>query len=164
MVDENEVVEEVHVFEEAFESLGKRIVSVLVKSSFETLEELHEATDKDLVAIVGIGKKTIAPMRGLLAARGFEKSAELEETDAEEKIRASLTVPHGSTVDVVEGQQPRDDGKIRIKINLFDPSYRWPDNQKLSLRIGDVIEGNEDKSLDLDKKYVAKLVKRGDAA
>jgi hypothetical protein len=32
------------------------------------------------------------------------------------------------------------------------------------LRIGDVIQGNEDKSLDLKEKYVAELVARGDAA
>jgi len=163
MSEENEV--EVHVFEEAFKSLGVRIVKVLMKSSFETLEELHEATDEDLVAIVGIGQRTVPQIRGLLAAGGLEKPAELEETDAEAKIRASLTVPHGSTVNAFEGPGPaEDDGKVRIKLNLVDPSYRRPDNQKLSLRIGDVIQGNEDEALDLDKKYVAKLVNRGDAA
>jgi len=165
MTEEKEVVEEVHVFEEAFESLGTRTVSALIESSFENLEELQEATDKDLMAIKGIGKRTVAPMRGLLAELGFEKAEELEETNAEAKLRASLTVPHGSTVEAFEGPAPaEDDGKIRVKLNLFDPGYRRPDNQKLSLRIGDIIEGNEDKSLDLDKKYVAKLVARGDAA
>jgi hypothetical protein len=162
-----EITEEVHEFEETFKSLGKRIVSVLMKSSFETLEELHEATDQDLLAIVGIGKKTIAPMRGLLAARGYEKPAELDEIDAAAKLKASVAIPDVEhVIEPGRGKKlPRRKGQVAMLINLYDPGFRRKNNdQKLSVRIGDVIWGNKEKEWDLPREKVDELIAKGEAA
>ena len=160
-----EVKEEVHVFEEVFDTLGARTVKALRGSSFETLEELHEATDKDLLAIVGIGKNTVPQMRGLLATRGFEKDAELEDVDAQAKLKASVGVPDKEQVVNSGIKMPRRSGQIVMLINLFDPGFRRENTgQKLSVVIGDVVWGNKDKQWDLPRKYVDKLIAKGDAA
>lgn len=159
--------EEIHMFEEAFESLGKRPVAALKESSFETLKELHEATDEELVAIVGIGKRTVPQIRGLLAAKGFEKAVELEEINAAAKINASVAVPDVEQV-IEPGRGiklPRRKGQVVMLINLYDPGFRRKNNdQKLSVRIGDVIWGNKDKEWDLPRVKVDDLISKGEAA
>lgn len=158
---------EVHVFEETFGDLGTRTVAALKESSFENLEELHEATDEDLQAIKGIGKRTIPQMRGLLAARGFEKDVELEEANAAAKLHASVPVPDVKHV-VEPGsgiKLPRRKGQIVMLINLYDPGFRRKNNnQKLSVRVGDVIWGNKDKEWDLPRAKVDELIAKGEAA
>ena len=164
-MSEDKVIEEVHEFEEVFGSMGARTVSVLMKSSFETLEELHEATDKDLLAIVGIGKKTIAPMRGLLADKGFEKPTELENVDAQAKLKAAVGVPDKEQVVDSGIKMPRRSGQIVMLINLFDPGFRRENTgQQLSVVRGDVVWGNKDKQWDLPRKYVDMLIAKKDAA
>lgn len=162
---EEKVIGEVHEFEVAFKTLGARTVSVLMKSSFETLEELHEATDEDLLAIVGIGKKALPQMRGLLAERGFEKAVELEETNADAKLKAAVGVPDKEQVVDSGIKMPRRSGQIVMLINLFDPGFRRVNTgQKLSVVVGDVVWGNKDKKWDLPRKYVDMLIAKKDAA
>lgn len=67
-----------------FEPVGQRIVDALFKSSFKTLEALHNATDEDLKAIKGIGARSINPIRGLLASQGFEEKNALPQVEATE--------------------------------------------------------------------------------
>ena len=72
----------VHIFDEVFEDLPTRVRNSLKKSDYDSLEELHELSDKELINISGVTKSSVGPIRGLLAAQGFEKEFEYEEIDA----------------------------------------------------------------------------------
>jgi len=162
-----------HIFEEAFEALPKRTIKSLLKSGYDTLEELHELSDKELIEINGVGKKSVNTIRGLLAAQGFEikfdadPEAEATALAAAHKLTASRGVPEkeGVREPGTGARNPRRSGQVVMKINLVDDGYRRKNNgQKLSVVIGDVVWGNKDKEWDLDRDYVDALIAKGDAA
>ena len=162
------MTEEKHVFEQAFEEgLGTKVVESLMDSDYETLEELHDLNDKELNAIKGVGKNSIAPIRGLLAASGFVKDQEFDTADAQAKLAAAKAAPEVEKVSQPgkRGKLPRRSGQVVMLINLFDPGYRRKNNdQKLSVVRGDVIWGNKDKAWDLTREKVDELIEKGDAA
>lgn len=157
---------EVHIFDEVFGDLSSRVLKSLKDSDYDSLEELHELSDKELTKIKGVGKNSINSIRGLLAARGFEKEAEYENADAEALLNASVAVPDEEHVREKDGSfMPRRSGQIAMKVNLYDPGFRRKNTgQKLSVKIGDVVWGNKDKRWDLPRSYVDNLVARGEAA
>ncbi len=158
---------ESHIFEDVFEPLGKRILNSLLSSDYDSLEELHELSDKDLTKITGISKNAVSSIRGLLAARGFEPVFELEKTNAVAALGASQAVPDKKHVrEPGSGNfMPRRSGQVVMLINLYDPGFRRKNNdQKLSVVVGDVIWGNKDKQWDLPQEKVDELVTKGDAA
>lgn len=158
---------EVHIFEETFNPLGKRIWNSLISSDYDSLEELHDLSDKELIKIKGITKNSVNEIRGLLAARGFDKPPELETVDVKGKLNAVVNAPDKEHVSEPGSgvKLPRRSGQVAMKINLYDPGFRRKNNgQKLSLVIGDVIWGNKNKEWDLPKFKVDELITKGDAA
>ncbi len=161
---------EKHIFEEAFKPLPKRIVTSLLKSDYDSLEELHELSDKDLIEISGITKNSLSDIRALLAANGFIKEVEFDDAAAlvaAHKLTASRGV--SDKEQVVEPETGirllRRSGQVAMKCNLYDPGFRRENNgQKLSVKIGDVVLGNKNKEWDLPRKYVDNLIARGEAA
>ena len=159
--------EATHIFDVAFEPLAKRIINSLKDSDYDTLEELAELTDKELIKIKGVTKNSVNEIRGLLAAKGFESPVELAGVDADALLKASVPVKDKEhVVEPGSGMKlPRRSGQVVMKINLYDPGFRRENTGlKLSVKIGDVIWGNKDKEWDLPKKKVEELIAKGDAA
>lgn len=158
-----------HIFDEVFEGLSAKVLASLKDSDYDSLEELHELSDKDLKKIKGIGKNSAPLIRGLLADRGFKKEAEIEGPDTATLLAQTQAVPDEEhVVEPGSGMKlPRRSGQVVMKINLFDPrdEHRRKNNdQKISVKIGDVVWGNKDKQWDLPRAYVDELITRGEAA
>ena len=162
---------EVHIFEEAFAGLPKRVINSLVNSDYDSLEELHDLSDKELTGIKGVTKNSISEIRSLLAANGFVK----EFVPDPEAVAAVATgkqqvsrVASGKENDrkPASGKKSgRKPGQVVMLINLVDHGYRRKNNgQRLSVVIGDVIWGNKDKEWDLPRDYVDMLIAEGSAA
>lgn len=162
-----EAKEETHIFDEVFEPLAKRIINSLKNSDYDTLEELGELSDKELIKIKGVTKNSVNEIRGLLATRGVESPVELEKPDAQAILGAAVPVKDEEhVVEPGSGMKlPRRSGQVVMKINLYDPGFRRLNTGlKLSVKIGDVIWGNKDKEWDLPREKVEELIAKGDAA
>jgi len=139
-----------------FNAVGVAIKKSLKASDYETLQELSEATDEELKGIKGIGARSINPIRGILASVGYDSEDEGEGIKIDTSKIEAVARPIN-----VEGN----DGKIRAKINFFDPAGVWynGEKRKATKNAGDVILGNKNPEDDLHKDYVANLVARGEA-
>ena len=160
---------EVHIFEQAFEGLPKRVIGSLVNSDYDSLEELHDLSDKELVGISGVTKNSINEIRALLAVAGFEQEfkPDPEAVAAAAKSRVSKADELPQPVrDPGSGKKSgRRRGQVVMKCNLVDHGFRRKNNgQKLQVVIGDVVRGNKDPQWDLPDDYVEMLIEKGDAA
>lgn len=144
---------DVHPFD-IFAPLGDKIVDNLKASSFESLEALAIAPDEDLVAIKGIGQKSVNNIRGLLAT-AFSDDEDGE--DRSNQIPKAGQPLHGDVkvqTRADELAEEEGDDKIRLTCNIFNPS------PKLRGIIGQVIQGGDD---DWPEKIVETLVEREEA-
>jgi hypothetical protein len=132
-----------------FEPAGSRIVEALKGSPYIGLDSLNALTDEELIAIKGIGQRSVPVIRGLLASEGYDQPAfEPIEVDAE-----PIEIPDDQEEETPKPRQPPED---------------WPPPPDDEIDDDDIWEEDEDEEEDFEeppppepvKETITKKVKR----
>jgi len=137
---------------DVFEVISKKVAQALRDSSYKTLEDLHNATDADIIATKNIGQRSVNGIRGILASEGYEKT-DFEAVEIPDLPDTSQSAPAKikKVIQRVVG------GQVRSIYAMYDP------NHSVSATRGQIIQGNSDKTKDFPKELVETMLERGEA-
>lgn len=129
----------IHNEEDVLDAFGDRIGTLLIEYGYDSLAEIREADDSELLDIVGIGESTLASIREKTALPGVSdqpattesevKPVEIEAEPAEGAI-AETPLAEDASVDVAP---PPIGGGITIR-------SLWPGRLKVTAPSGNVYE------------------------
>jgi hypothetical protein len=133
--DEMEERDEAEVYSVFGTIMGGR----LIENGFMSLEEINDASDKDLTKISGIGKGTVKTIRKALAERGFGGVSEPEATP-ESEVKPDSEIAEAAEEEIAELSSAEEAPAVMAPVGAAVIRSLFPAHLRLTAPSGAVYE------------------------